>query len=122
MTLSPDDPSPDPSLADPSSDDSVVVVASQSVTYRWDGPPPQILEQYERIVPGAAEETFREWRIGLVHQRHEEKANMDVARTNRKRAAPYRLATLVIIIAGGLIAVVLGPTRNGLVLGVRRSP
>ncbi len=65
--LTPDKPSSDPPSSVSEIDDSLTILSSQSVSYSWQGPPPQILAQYERIVPGSADDTLREWRKAMVH-------------------------------------------------------
>ena len=118
MTLAPKESSPEASRPEESSDDPMMGVASQSVSFRWHGPPPQMLTEYERIVPGAAEETLREWKNGLAHQRAEELAIMEAMWTNRRWAPAFRLLTLIVIIAAGLLAILLDEPAMGWFLGL----
>ena len=116
--LTPDEPSPESPSTLSEDEDSVTIVASQSVSYSWQGPPPQVLEQYERIVPSAAEDTFREWLNSTAHQREIEKRESEALNHNFKWAAAYRLATIIVIIAGGLLAILLGEPAMGWFLGL----
>ena len=116
--LTPDDPSSETPSTVSEDEDSVTIIASQSVSYSWHGPPPHLLEQYERIVPNAAEDTFREWLNSRAHQREIEKAESDAFNYNFKWTAAYRLATLIVIITGGLLAILLGEPAVGWFLGL----
>ena len=115
--LTPDDPSPESPSPVPDDEDSVTIIASQSVSYSWEGPPPQVLEHYERIVPSAAEDTFREWLTANAHQREIEKRESQAVTHNLKWASAYRLVTIIVIIAGGLLAIMLGEPALGWFLG-----
>ncbi|MCY4473816.1 MAG: DUF2335 domain-containing protein [Chloroflexi bacterium] len=116
--LKPDEPSPESPSPASEDEDSVTIIASQSVSYSWQGPPPQVLQQYERILPNAAEDTFREWLSSNAHQRELEKREADAFNYNFKWAAAYRLASIVVIIAGGLLAILLGEPAMGWFLGL----
>ena len=116
--LTPEDRSPESPSLTSEDDDSVTIVASQSVSYSWQGPPPHILEQYERIVPTAVEATFHEWINSRDHQREIEKAEADAFNHNFKWTAAYRLATIIVIITGGLLAIILGEPAMGWFLGL----
>ncbi len=118
MTLVPDHSSEDPSSAESDSDESLTIVARRSVAYQWDGPPPEILAEYEKVVPGSAQATFDEWRASLEHRRAQETANLEVVRNNHRWAPAFRLATLIVVIAGGLLAVLLDEPAMGWFLGL----
>ena len=116
--LTPDEPSSDPPSPVSETDDSLTIISSQSVSYSWQGPPPQILAQYERIVPGSADDTLREWRKAMTHQREIEKDKTRAVSYNIKWAPAYRLVTIIVVIAGGLLAVLLGEPAMGWFLGL----
>ena len=116
--LTPDEPSPESPPSVSEDEDSVTIIASQSVSYSWQGPPPHVLEQYDRIVPSGADKTFREWLDSNAHQREIEKRESDALSHNFKWAAAYRLATIIVIITGGLLAILLGEPAMGWFLGL----
>ncbi len=114
----PDEPSADSPSVLAETDDSVTVIASQSVSYTWLGPPPQVLDQYERIVPGSAQDALRDWHESMAHRRRIESDETDAVAHKVKCTPAYRLATIVVIIAGGLLAVLLGEPAMGWFLGL----
>ena len=69
----PEEPPSDSQSDIAESDDPVTLIASRSVSYTWVGPPPQILEQYERIVPGSAQDALCDWHESLANRRRIER-------------------------------------------------
>ena len=117
MTIPDEPPSDSPSdLVE--ADDPVTLIASQSVSYTWLGPPPQILDQYERIVPGSAQDALRDWHDSMAHRRRVERDETNAVAHTVKWTAAYRLATIIVIITGGLLAILLGEPAMGWFLGL----
>lgn len=94
------------------------VVAHGTIEYQGPLPPPGALRAYDEIEPGTAKTMLNEWQKDRQHQRKMQSRFVDVF-TNESRWAPaYRILTLVIVIAGGLLAILLGEPAVGWFLGL----
>lgn len=58
-----------PVLAPGAKTERRTVVAIQHTSWEGPFPPPQIIEEFERIVPGAAKQIIDEWQIEAAHRR-----------------------------------------------------
>ncbi len=97
----------------PNSDSQSHLIAHGAIEYQGPLPPPAILGAYDELVPGTAEMMLREWRNDRQHQREMRSKFVETFTTGSRWAAAYRLATIIVIIAGGLLAIVLGEPAMG---------
>lgn len=107
-----------PSRREDSDERSPTIIAHQSVEYSGPLPPPQILAQYEQIVPGSARRMVDQWEAASVHERNLESGALKTVQHTQKWAPVFRLVTVAIIISGGLLAVLLGEPSIGFFLGL----
>ena len=106
----------DPEQSD--QDSQTRVVAHRSVEYQGPLPPPSALSAYDQISPGAADRMIREWQQDRQHQRKMQAESLEIYKNSSRWAPAYRLVTIIVVIAGGLLAVLLGEPAMGWFLGL----
>ena len=106
----------EPEASDPESQPHLV--AHGTIEYQGPLPPPAILSAYDELVPGTAEMMLHEWRNDRQHQRMVRSKFAETFTTESRWTPAYRLATIIVIIAGGLLAIVLGEPAMGWFLGL----
>ena len=107
------EPEPDPSAADVSAQ----IVAHRTVEYRGPVPHPRVLAEFDEVVPGSATIIFQEWQEDQTLRRMLQSDSSENVNHALKWAPLYRLITIIVVIAGGLIAVLLDEPAMGWFLG-----
>ena len=84
---------------EPSDQDSQPRVVA--LEYQGPLPPPSVLGAYDQISPGAADKMINEWQHDRQHQRKLQTESIDVYKNNSRWSPIYRLATIIVVVAGG---------------------
>ena len=102
------------------SNQSVEKITAVARRTTWSGPlpPPAVLEQYDALVPGAAERIFRRWEKQSDHRMEMEKATgeSDSRRSDKGLLFAFILS-LIIISSGTYIAVYVQPWVGASIIG-----
>lgn len=80
------------------------VVRAVSVEFRGSIPHPQLLKQYDQVVPGAAERI-----VGLAEGQVHHRQSMEV------RSQTFTFSLALITVLGGIVLIALGKAAQGLV-------
>ena len=103
---------PNDASASPSA--PVALHSVTTISIQWPLPPPATLEDYERVLPGAAERILRLAELQAGHRRDVETTviESDVRRATRGQVLAFVLALSTIL--GGLVLIGLGRSVEGL--------
>jgi uncharacterized membrane protein len=80
-------------------------------------PPPQILQGYDQIIPGAAERILRMAEEDAEHQKEIEKTAITLAGEEVKRGQRYGLTIGILAFITSIIALALGSEKTAIALG-----
>ena len=80
-------------------------------------PPPEVIDQYNQIIPGAAERILAMAEQDAIHQREIENAAMTLTAEEMKRGQLYGFIIGVFAFTTCIVALLLGSEKTAIVLG-----
>ena len=92
-------------------------LAQVSQSYSGPIPPPQILEEFERIIPGAAERILHMAEENGKHQREMERSALNMVASTTRRGQHYGLLIGLTAFITCIVALWLGSEKTAMAIG-----